>query len=139
MSYADYEFYSTVYLGNEIEEVDFPKLSLRASSYIDYLTMGKAEKAPDDQAVKLACCAIAEQYQLIDRARGLTLNGLSRSGGAELQSQSVGSWSKTYRSAGESAQSAMSALSAAQAELYKIATAYLSGTGLLYRGGRCVL
>lgn len=140
MSYADYEFYSASYFGKAISEEDFPRLSLRASAFLDYYTQGRAEAHPELEALKMACCAIAEQYQMVDAAQDLASKGLSagmESGGTELQSQTVGSWSKSYRSGGESAASAMTAAEAVKAQIAAIAQQYLAGTGLLYRGRCC--
>ena len=141
MAYADYEYYKDTYLGTAIQEADFPCLALRASSFLDYYTQGRAGQNQDLNAVKMACCAVAEQYQSIDLARQAALHALQNSANAgeagELQSQSVGSWSKTYRGGGESAQQATTAAQAAQASLASVAAQYLSSTGLLYRGRRC--
>ena len=141
MAYADYEYYKDTYLGTAIQEDDFPHLALRASSFLDYYTQGRAGQNQDVNAVKMACCAVAEQYQSIDLDRQAALHALQNSANAgeagELQSQSVGSWSKTYRSGGESAQQATIAAQAAQASLASVAAQYLSSTGLLYRGRRC--
>ena len=141
MAYADYEYYKDTYLGTAIQEADFPCLALRASSFLDYYTQGRAGQNQDLNAVKMACCAVAEQYQSIDLARQAALHALQNSANAgeagELQSQSVGSWSKTYRSGGESAQQATTAAQAAKASLASVAAQYLSSTGLLYRGRRC--
>ena len=60
MAYADYEYYTTTYLGTAIKEDDFPRLSLRASSFLDYYTQGQAAQNPDLDALKMACCAVAE-------------------------------------------------------------------------------
>ena len=129
MAYADYRYYITTYLGTAIQEADFPRLSLRASSFLDYYTQGRAARNDGLDALKMACCAIAEQYQAIDAAQALAQKALSASvtSEGELQSQSVGSWSKTYRSGGDSAQQALGA----------IAQQYLGATGLLYRGRGC--
>lgn len=139
MAYADYEYYTTTYLGTAIKEDDFPRLSLRASSFLDYYTQGRAAQNPELDALKMACCAVAEQYQYIDTAQALAQKSLSTSleSGGELQSQTVGSWSKTYRSGGDSAQQALSSVQTAQAALGAIAQQYLAGTGLLYRGRGC--
>lgn len=139
MAYADYEYYSAVYLGDAIQEADFPRLALRASSFLDYYTQGRAAQNADLDALKMACCAVAEQYQYIDTAQALAQKSLSTSleSGGELQSQTVGSWSKTYRSGGDSAQQALSSMQTAQATLGSIAQQYLAGTGLLYRGRGC--
>lgn len=141
MAYADYEYYTTTYLGTAIKEDDFPRLSLRASSFLDYYTQGRAAQNPDLDALKMACCAIAEQYQYIDVAQALAQKSVSsafESGeSGELQSQTVGSWSKTYRSGGDSAQQALSSIQSAKAALGAVAQQYLAGTGLLYRGRGC--
>lgn len=141
MAYADYEYYTAAYLGTAIQKADFPRLSLRASSFLDYYTQGRAARNSELDVLKMACCAVAEQYQSIDLARQAALNALKNSAKAgeagELQSQSVGSWSKTYRSGGESAQQAATAAQAAKASLASVAAQYLAGTGLLYRGRGC--
>ena len=140
MAYADYEFYVSTYLGTAIQEADFPRLSLRANSFLDYYTQGRAGKNVELDALKMACCAVAEEYQTIETAKALAKKVLSASlstEGGELQSQSVGSWSKTYRSAGESATQAAASAAGAQSALSSAANQYLAGTGLLYRGRGC--
>lgn len=139
MAYADYEYYTDTYLGTAIQEADFPRLSLRASGFLDYYTQGRSVQNSDLDALKMACCAVAEQYQAIDAAQVLAQKALSASldSGGELQSQSVGSWSKTYRSGGDSAQQALSSVQTAQAALGSVVQQYLAGTGLLYRGRGC--
>lgn len=124
--YADYEFYTKQYYGSSISEADFNKLATRASSYLDYYTQNRAKSHSELEAVKLACCAIAEQYQIIEKYKEQ-----SASDSGELQSQSVGSWSKTYRSRDEAAK-------AATAELSRLAGQYLAGSKLSYRGVKCV-
>lgn len=133
MVYADYDYYKNTYLGNAISEDDYTRLALRSSQYIDYITRNKSQA--DMEAVKMACCAIAEQYQMIDAAQNLARKGLTESDGKEVQSESVGSWSKSYRSAGDSAQAVLATKNSEQASLYSIALQYLANTGLLYRGG----
>lgn len=139
MAYADYEYYTTTYLGSAIKEEDFPRLAMRASSFLDYYTQGRAAQNADLDALKMACCAIADQYQYIDTAQALAQKSLTASleSDGELQSQTVGSWSKTYRSGGDSAQQALSSVQTAKASLSSIAQQYLAGTGLLYRGRGC--
>ena len=141
MVYADYDYYSNVYLGTAISSDDFPRLSMRASAFLDYATMGRAGKHADLDAVKMACCAVAEDYQTIDTAKAFANKSLSASLGAtsggtgELQSQSVGSWSKTYKSGGSSASEALGVTANAQETLFATASMYLAGTGLLRARG----
>lgn len=139
MAYANYEYYTFTYLGTAIKEDDFPRLSMRASSFLDYYTQGRAAQNVDLDALKMACCAVAEQYQYVDTAQSLAQKSLTASleTDGELQSQTVGSWSKTYRSGGETAQQAATAAQTAQASLSAAAMQYLAGTGLLYRGRGC--
>lgn len=140
MVYADYEFYANEYYGQAIDVLDFPRLAIRASSFLDYYTQGRAEKHADLDAVKMACCAIVEQYQIIDQARVLANKSLAAGAASdigEVQSETVGSWSKSYRSGGDSAGAAAAVAANAQASLAAVARQYLSGTGLLYRGRRC--
>lgn len=42
MTYADYDYYSGTYLGTVSEE-DFPRLAVRASSFLDYYTQNRAK------------------------------------------------------------------------------------------------
>lgn len=145
MIYADYDYYLNEYYGRAIQAKDFMRLALHGSQYIDYITRGRASARGDLEAVKMCCCALAEQYQGIDAAVELARESLAAGaadGGVEVSSETVGSWSRTYRSRGEIAQAA--AQLSAQAEeagrsaLLDTARRYLAPTGLLYRGGgRC--
>lgn len=98
---------------------------MRASSYLDYITMGKAKKNTNLHALKMACCALAEQYQVFMAAQ----KRVSSEHG-ELQSESVGSWSQSYRSGAET-------MEAAKGQMAAVAGQYLAHTGLLYRGRCC--
>lgn len=140
MVYADFEYYKDTYFGTAIKEDDFPRLALRASNYIDYYTQGRAWQNAKLDAVKMCCCDLAEQYQMIEQAQMLEQRSLMYSmdeNGPETSSESVGSWSKSYRSGGESAAAYGAAAKNGKESLASVARQYLSGTGLLYRGGRC--
>lgn len=131
MIYASYEFYSYVYFGKAIEPVDFPRLALRASSYLDWCTAGRAAKHADLEAVKMACCALAEDYQTIDSARMLANRNLSSASGdsGELQSQTVGNCPKPIVPEGQAAKDALNAAESAQGVLMETAKMYLAGLG----------
>lgn len=140
MQYADYEFYINEYFGDLIPEVSFGRSALQASQFIDYYTMGKAANYAADNAVKMACCAVAEHCYVIDKAQGLIANSINASGSQELQSESVGSYSRSFRSGGDSASAAIKAIVDTRKEMARIANQYLAATGLLYRGrGACTL
>lgn len=139
MIYADYDYYANVFMGNAIAEDDFPRMAARASRYIDYITRNKAERNANLPGVKDCCCALAEQYQMIDASEQLALQSVKAGSAdtAEVQSESVGSWSRSYRSGGDSAQSAAQAAAEGRSVLLDTARMYLTNTGLLYRGGGC--
>lgn len=124
MIYADYSFYVGSFYGNSIKEVDFPRLALKASQFLDYYTRGKATDYADKDAVKMACCAIAEQ---------VALNEAGNTAYSGVKSESVGSYSVSYETAVEK----ISTAKAARAAYAATAMEYLAGTGLLYRGGGC--
>lgn len=139
MIYADYDYYANSYFGRSIQEDDFPRFALRASQYIDYITMGKAEARADLEAVKMCCCALAEKYQSIEMAKDMVQKSLSSvsADGSEVQSESVGSWSRSYRSIGDISREMAEIEEKGKSELYRTAQQHLAPTGILYRGGRC--
>lgn len=105
--YADYDFYLNAYFGNAISEEDFPRLSERASDYIRAVTGGVSDRVDgwQQEAVKKASCAIADI--LLDEE---IMTASAYSGEQAVSSETVGGWSKSYRS---------SALSAAEVENIK--------------------
>lgn len=138
MIYSDYDFYLNEYLGQSIQEPDFRRLALHASQYLDYITQGRAERNTELEPLKMCCCALAEQYQNIETAEALAQKSLAAGAadGAEVQSETVGGWSRSYRSGGDSAQAAAQAAAEGRSTLLETARRYLANTGLLYRGGR---
>lgn len=133
MVYADYNFYVTAFLGSSIKEEDFNRLALRASQFLDYYTLGKSRNSPGLENLKMACCAIAEKYQIVEKAQKSVEESLNN--GCNLKSESVGSYSVSYQTASEKAQGANQAVIDAQNGVVATARQYLVGTGLLYRGG----
>lgn len=138
MTYADYDYYTGTYMGT-VSEDDFPRLVVRASSYLDYYTAGKAEENADLDAVKLCCCALVDKYATIETARELAMKNLTKAAtiDTEIKSETVGSYSRTMATGGESALSAMSAEENAKKLLAATCNEYLAHTGLLYRGRGC--
>lgn len=138
MVYADYEYYATTYFGQAISEADFPRLALRASAFLDYCTMGRAAQNAELDAVKMACCAVAERYQLMDIAQQAANKSLTialESDEGEMQGQTVGSWTKSFRSGGDSASAALKAAQNSQSALLDTVCMYLGNTGLLRMRG----
>ena len=136
MVYVTYAYYVGTYYG-QTPESDFNRLSVRASSYLDYITLGKAAKNADLDAVKMACCALIDAYSGVEKAQEAASKSLDAMQGSELQSQTVGSWSRTYRSGADTASGALSTAAEIEKGLYLVASRYLPTTGLLYRGRGC--
>lgn len=96
MAYANFEFYETEYGGKAITSEDFPAMANRAAAYIDAITRNAAARVTgqDLEMVKMANCALAEVFQ--DESK---LFSASFSTDAQVSSESVGSWSRSYASA----------------------------------------
>lgn len=111
--YCDYEFYSKEYNGTMAEE-DFNREVLKASAYVDMVTMNRITTSVlnkySDQ-IKLATCAACDVYFTAEK-------------GGEVTSETVGSWSVSYGTSGMTAQQ----------KLQESVENYLVMTGLLYRG-----
>lgn len=142
MTYADFEYYSGTYMG-AVSKNDFPRLAVRASSFLDYYTRNKAANNADLDAVKMCCCALVDKYAVIETAQALAMKNLANAAAndAEVKSETVGSYSRTLATGGESALSALNAMGGAKKLLAETCMEYLAHTGLLYRGGgyRCTL
>lgn len=123
MIYADFQYYQSTYFGNLISDPDaYDRYATRAAADIDYYTFGRAIDHTDLDAVKMASCAVAEQYLAIESAQ-TRVSGET----AELQSESVGSYHRTYRSSDE-------VIQAAKVGIRDAIERYLAHTGLMYRG-----
>lgn len=70
MAYADYDFYTTSYFGSVVPEADFPRLTERASDFVDTMTFdrlvdGLPENERSQKRIKKAVCSLAElMYQI---------------------------------------------------------------------------
>lgn len=138
MTYADYAYYSGVYMGT-VSSGDFPRLAVRASSFLDYYTQSRAKDNAELDAVKMCCCALVDKYAVIEAAQALAMKNLANaaSNDAEVKSETVGSYSRTLATGGESALSALNSTDGAKKLLAETCMEYLAHTGLLYRGGGC--
>lgn len=136
MVYADYTYYSGAYMG-AVSEEDFPRLAVRASSFLDYYTCNRAADNAALDAVKMCCCALVDKYAVIEAAQALAQKNLANAaaGNAEIKSETVGGYSRTLATGGESALSALNATDGAKKLLAAVCNEYLAHTGLLYRGG----
>jgi hypothetical protein len=136
MTYADYAYYAGIYVGSVSEE-DFSRLAVRASSFLDYYTQNRAKDNAELDAVKMCCCALIDQYALLDAAQKAATKSLANAGDPETKSESVGSYSRTLTTGGEAAKSVLDAVSTSKQMLANLCNEYLAHTGLLYRGGGC--
>lgn len=84
MAYADYEYYTDVYGGRAVPAAEFPRLSARASKYMDKITFGRIAEADND--IKNCCCELTEFY---------AKNGTD---GSSKTAESVGDYSVSYKS-----------------------------------------
>ena len=100
MAYCDYDFYLNVYFGSDIAEEDFPRLAGRASDYIRAATRGLSDTAEggDLELVGKCTCAIADI--LLDES---IMTAAAFSGEQAVSSESVGGWSRSYKTASLSA------------------------------------
>lgn len=114
MAFATYEYYINQYFGVMPEE-DFIRFARQASAYIDQVTLGRLDATTlDDNAVKDACCAVADAYYL--NAHG---GGIASETNDGISVNYVAGVSNT-KTDGQ--------------RLYEAAALYLGNTGLLYRG-----
>lgn len=142
MIYADYEYYAGSYMGT-VREDEFLRLSVRASSFLDYYTQNRAKDNAALDAVKMCCCALVDKYKVIEAAQELAAKKLISALGtdAEVKSETVGGYSRTLDTGASGAVAALSTTDGAKKLLAETCREYLAHTGLLYRGGanRCTL
>ena len=149
MAYADYEFYSTRYFGDELTEATAPKWLERASDTVDSITFHRLESGmPEEEVyvvrVKKAVCALAEVLYRVDQQRTATAASKDAHGNLRpaVASMSSGKESVSYvqsveasiyaKAASDSA--ALNALLQSEAERYLANTPGPDGVNLLYAG-----
>lgn len=136
MAYADYSFYTDVYLGNVIPSADFNRVAQRASDVIDVFTSDRitAEVIADTDTytkIKKANCALAEQIYYNEQSSAIGGGGSSS---ANIKSIKAGEETITYNSGSSSAKTAFQAQKDKYQTALSVISTYLSGTGLLYMG-----
>lgn len=118
-AYADYAFYTDKYLGRVIpNENDFAYYALRASEIIDNKTFGRINEITP--AVRLACCAAADELYSDASAKAKAAGGIS--------SESVDGYSVSYRAYNTEAEKT------AEKRVNAAIKRYLGSTGLMFRG-----
>lgn len=114
------EFYTGVYLGEPVDETDFPRLFARAQETLQALTLGRLYTVDESlmDHVKRALCAQIEYLHMM----GVESATVGTSGG----SFTTGHVSVSGGSSGGGESSAVTACARAQMHLFP--------TGILYRG-----
>lgn len=165
MAYTDWNFYLTTYHGNVVPEADFPRISDRASDFLDVITFDRlVDGLPDDERAKTkvqkAACAVADHIYELELAQKQA-NAAAQAGGSSgtsggatsgiISSRSAGSESISYASLSDTASGAKNWSAVYQAAgdeeatnnlLYSAARLYLmgvkdnNGVNLLYAGVR---
>lgn len=130
MAYADYDYYKNEFYGAAIAEADFLGLAVKGSQMVDFYTGGRARNASGDEltAVKNAACAFAEIIQDESRLTAATFSGDRAS---QVQSETVGSWSRSYGSAAATGTD-LEMIAARKREALLM---WLGGTGMLQATG----
>jgi len=150
VAYTDYEFYKNRYFGTMVPEADFPRLSERASDFLDIITFDRlVDGLPTNERaatkVQKAVCAVAEalyqiglaEHQALSAAAGTsTQTGVMAGTSGIITSKSSGSESISYASPSELAGSAKewSAVYAAAGDARKT-NKVLTGAALPYLSG----
>lgn len=121
--YADYNFYTSEYMGSAIPDTVYAEAAREADAYIDYLTHNRIvlDDLPEafQRKVKMAACAVAE----------ICYKQTQDESSTTVSSESVGNHSKTFSVVKRGFE---------QREHEKVTKAktYLHGTGLMYGGLR---
>ena len=129
MAYADYTFYTTVYLGNVISQTDFPRLAERATEVInaiigDKITPDVISDATVYTNIKKANCALAEQIYY-------ETSGTNAIGGASnISSLKAGEETISYNTSKSAYELQKDKYQVVLSTLSK----YLGNTNLLYMG-----
>lgn len=113
--YVTYEYYLGTYGGRHASAAAFPRLEVRASSLVNFLTFNRVDDSTLTEPIKMAICEIVD-----------ALDKLDQTGGKVVSHESIGTTqSMTY------------ATSQGNPEVSRakgILTKYIGHTGLLYRG-----
>ncbi len=132
--YADYRFYLDDFQGSAISPQDWPALARRADAFIDAITYQRLHDGwPVTDAVKNACCAVAEEIQ----AQQKYAAALSAAA-AGIQSENNDGYSVTFGAYAES-QAAYTAKLRDAADVYLPPSDPIRYAGFYRRGGygRC--
>lgn len=135
--YADYDFYTSKFLGSSIGEDEFPSLELKARMYIENYTNRDVSTIKNERTiekVKMCICAVADVIKEYDDFKAITIkyqNSLME-GGSVVASESLGKQSVTYQKAETMSINQIEAEK--KVNIDNLIRFYLSSTDLLYAG-----
>lgn len=128
MPYVDEKFYSEVFMGEPIDNSDFPSLAVRASEIVEEMSMYRVNEITFEdlpEAIKLAFRkAVCAEMEYLDANGGSEVDN-----GSDFSSASLGRFSYTKGTASEG--------TSRESWYAPRALRLLAPTGLLYRGGGC--
>lgn len=121
---VDFDYYCTIFLGQELTEENFPYYSKQAERYLNFVTAGRYKDVCEEhlEAVKDCICELAE-LELQQKNLQTKIES-----GQVISSESVGSYSASYVTPEVIENDGLTK------QRYHIVKKYLAVTGLLYRG-----
>lgn len=141
--YADYTYYTEVFKGNLLTTENFDTYSVKASAYIDYITLKKAIKGITiptfEKDIRMCTCALAEQYYKNEVEENRISDQKSKIEGNEvISSETIGKQSISYQKLDVDKRTQSERESEYNKLLKKVVYQYLAITGLLNRSLVCL-
>lgn len=133
--YADYEFYSTKYLGELVSEDDYPKYEMRARDELDYYTRMRIPFVKDEnkmERVKMCECKLIDLLFNYDQELAEIKEYEDRTIEGVISSETVGKHSISYQKA--SLRNKVDVEKERSKKIKELIYKNLFMTGLLYRG-----
>lgn len=127
-AYVDFDFYTNMFGGAAIPESEFERYAIRASREVDKITLYRIQNDdnpdgyPVDNKVRNAVSAVADVLFRQDSAEAKT-------GGGLVESETVNSHTVRFNTLSPDKMAEYW-----RGEIWKAARAFLTTTGLLYRG-----
>lgn len=137
--YVEFEFYKDIYKGKLADNSNFPFFELKASRYVERLTLRKTNKAILDKRfendIKICICELIDIYFEFDEEekkgqaleQQLTENKI-------VSSESVGNHSVSFQKVASNSKSQLDKQKELDKLLYRIVYQNLATTNLLNRG-----
>lgn len=132
MAITTFEFYSDVFYGTLIKQIDFPKYASKAEDELDYITNGHIDEeawATYCLQIQKAVCALAElDFQLVDAEQK------AQNAQGSIHSISSGGESVSFNVQATAITAVLTDRDAQQRLRFETVRPYLYNTGLLYQG-----